>query len=191
MVSGCCFVGSRNSGTRELKVLAIFSPFSLFPPVQSFARRRVERAAMRSQPIEQEATEETGIRKSERRSVNFSICVACFATTLRSCSDFASVVHSLTKAYRAKLSHESFVGRERLREFFGGQLDMDPTKSKSRGVSCDMSPAAVERRLELVDELRELALDLSRAERLGPVNSQQAVEEPPTSLETHSRINEG
>ena len=33
---------------------------------------------------------------------------------------------------------------------------MDPTKSKSRGISCDMSQAAVERRLETVDELREL-----------------------------------
>jgi hypothetical protein len=36
-----------------------------------------------------------------------------------------------------------------------------------------MSPAAVQRRLEMVDELRELALDLSRAQRLGPVRSQQ------------------
>jgi hypothetical protein len=51
---------------------------------------------------------------------------------------------------------------------------MDPTKSKSRGISCDMSPAAVQRRLEMVDELRELALDLSRAQRLGPVRSQRA-----------------
>jgi hypothetical protein len=31
-----------------------------------------------------------------------------------------------------------------------------------------MSPSAVERRLETVEELRELALALSQAERLGP-----------------------
>ena len=62
---------------------------------------------------------------------------------------------------------------------------MDPTKSKSRGISCDMSQAAVERRLETVDELRELALDLSRAERLGPVRSKQAVVEMPFSFEIH------
>jgi len=65
---------------------------------------------------------------------------------------------------------------------------MDPTKSKSRGISGDMSPAAIERRLEMVDELRELALELSRAERLGPVRSQQADAEMPSSLETHSHI---
>lgn len=46
---------------------------------------------------------------------------------------------------------------------------MDLTKSKSRGTSGDMSPSAIERRLELVDELRELALELNRAVRLGPV----------------------
>ena len=50
-----------------------------------------------------------------------------------------------------------------------------------------MSPAAVERRLETVDELRELALDLSQAERLGPVKNQQTVVEMPSSFETHSR----
>jgi hypothetical protein len=65
---------------------------------------------------------------------------------------------------------------------------MDPTKSKSRGISGDMSPAAVERRLEMVDELRELALDLSRAERLGPVSSQQPVVEMRSAFETHSHI---
>jgi hypothetical protein len=64
---------------------------------------------------------------------------------------------------------------------------MDPTKSKSRGISCDMSPAAVERRLETVDELRELALDLSQAERLGPVKSQQTVVKIPSSFEIQSR----
>jgi hypothetical protein len=65
---------------------------------------------------------------------------------------------------------------------------MDPTKSKSRGISCDMSPSAIERRLETVDELRELALDLSRAERLGPVRSQHAVVETPSSSELHNQV---
>lgn len=52
-----------------------------------------------------------------------------------------------------------------------------------------MSPEAVERRLEMVDELRELALDLSRAQRLGPVKGKQDVVEMPSSLEIHSHIN--
>jgi hypothetical protein len=50
-----------------------------------------------------------------------------------------------------------------------------------------MSPAAVERRLEMIDELRELALDLSQAERLGPVKSQQTVVKMPSSLEIYSQ----
>ena len=54
---------------------------------------------------------------------------------------------------------------------------MDLTKSKSRGISGDMSQAAVERRLEAVDELRELAFELSLAERLGPLETKQAVSE--------------
>ncbi len=63
---------------------------------------------------------------------------------------------------------------------------MDPTKSRSRGISCDMSASAVERRLEIVDELRELALELSRAERLGPVESNLVVEEEPSPFANHS-----
>jgi hypothetical protein len=51
-----------------------------------------------------------------------------------------------------------------------------------------MSPTAIERRLETVDELRELALDLRRAERLGPVRSQQAVEETPSLSGLHNQI---
>jgi hypothetical protein len=43
-------------------------------------------------------------------------------------------------------------------------------KSQSRGVSCDMSPEAILRRLDIVDELRELAKELQNAKRLGPVN---------------------
>lgn len=54
---------------------------------------------------------------------------------------------------------------------------MDLDKSKSRGITCDMSPSAVERRLEIVDELRELALELGQAERLGRVVSQPKISE--------------
>jgi hypothetical protein len=54
-----------------------------------------------------------------------------------------------------------------------------------------MSSAAVERRLEMVDELRELAFDLSRAERLGPVRSQQAGLEMPSSLEIDNHPSKG
>jgi len=46
-------------------------------------------------------------------------------------------------------------------------------KSQSRGVSCDMSPEAILRRLDIVDELRELAKDLQNAKRLGPARSEQ------------------
>lgn len=54
---------------------------------------------------------------------------------------------------------------------------MDPDKSISRGISCDMSQAAIERRLEIVDELRILAIELSQAERLGPIENEQTVAE--------------
>jgi hypothetical protein len=42
-------------------------------------------------------------------------------------------------------------------------------KDLSRGASIDMSSEAVTRRLDLVDELRELAAELASAKRLGPV----------------------
>ena len=48
-----------------------------------------------------------------------------------------------------------------------GQMD---SKIRSRGASTDMSPATVLRRLEIVDELRELAYVLQNAKRLGPLN---------------------
>ncbi len=51
----------------------------------------------------------------------------------------------------------------------------ESTKSKSRGISCDMSSEAILRRLEIVDELRELAKDLQSAKRLGPVAVPTAV----------------
>jgi hypothetical protein len=43
-------------------------------------------------------------------------------------------------------------------------------KSRSRGASSDMSSAAILRRLEIVDELRELADDLQNAKRMGPLD---------------------
>ena len=58
---------------------------------------------------------------------------------------------------------------------------MDPTKAKSRGISCDMSPSSVEARLEAVDELRELAIALSSAQRLGPVEEQVNASDLPAS----------
>ena len=49
------------------------------------------------------------------------------------------------------------------------------TKSQSRGIGCDMSAEAILRRLEIVDELRELAKDLQSAKRLGPVEAMATV----------------
>lgn len=54
-------------------------------------------------------------------------------------------------------------------------------KSQSRGVSCDMSPEAILRRLDIVDELRELAKDLQNAKRLGPLRSEQPRPSPTPS----------
>ena len=46
----------------------------------------------------------------------------------------------------------------------------DSAKSQSRGIDCDMSSDAVIRRLEIVDELRELAKELQAAKRIGTVD---------------------
>ena len=51
---------------------------------------------------------------------------------------------------------------------------MQLAKAQSRGASCDMSPDAVLRRLDIVDELRELAKDLQNAKRLGPLKTEPA-----------------
>jgi hypothetical protein len=45
----------------------------------------------------------------------------------------------------------------------------DPDKRVSRGVSFDISPAAIEHRLERVRQLYEVWLLLRTAKRLGPV----------------------
>jgi hypothetical protein len=49
------------------------------------------------------------------------------------------------------------------------RLSPSECKDRSREMSVDMSPEAVTRRLDLVDELRELAEELANAKRLGPV----------------------
>lgn len=50
------------------------------------------------------------------------------------------------------------------------EQQMQLAKSQSRGVNCDMSPDAILRRLDIVDELRELAKDLQNAKRLGSLH---------------------
>ena len=45
----------------------------------------------------------------------------------------------------------------------------DSLKSRSRGTSRDMSPDAINRRLDIVDELREFALELRDSTRHGPI----------------------
>lgn len=45
----------------------------------------------------------------------------------------------------------------------------DTFKSLSRGTSRDMSPDAINRRLDIVDELREFALELRDSTRHGPI----------------------
>jgi len=47
--------------------------------------------------------------------------------------------------------------------------DADTLKSRSRGTSRDMSPDAINRRLDIVDELREFALELRDSTRLGSI----------------------
>jgi hypothetical protein len=51
-------------------------------------------------------------------------------------------------------------------------------KSQSRGVSCDMTADAILRRLDIVDELRELARDLQNAKRLGSVKLEKPTPSP-------------
>ena len=54
-------------------------------------------------------------------------------------------------------------------------------KAQSRGASCDMSQEAVLRRLDIVDELRDLAKDLQNAKRLGPLQS-DLISTPPLNF---------
>lgn len=65
--------------------------------------------------------------------------------------------------------------------FNSSDLRMQQSKSRSRGVSCDMTPEAILRRLDIVDELRELARDLQNAKRLGSIHLNQTVMLPSVS----------
>ena len=47
--------------------------------------------------------------------------------------------------------------------------DADTLKSRSRGISQDKSPDAINRRLDIVDELREFAIELRDSTRHGPL----------------------
>ena len=49
------------------------------------------------------------------------------------------------------------------------QLTPSARKDLSRGIGIDMSPEAVTRRIDIVDELREFAEELANAKRLGPL----------------------
>ena len=62
----------------------------------------------------------------------------------------------------------------------------DSAKSQSRGIGCDMSSDAVIRRLEIGEELRELAKELQAAKRIGTVdaNNASAISQP--QYEHHS-----
>ena len=57
-------------------------------------------------------------------------------------------------------------------------------KSLSRGVSQDMSGAAIARRLEILAELYELARTFAKAKNLGPV--EHAIGREPTGLDSAS-----
>jgi hypothetical protein len=56
------------------------------------------------------------------------------------------------------------------------QLSSVEQKNLSRGMGVDMSSKAITGRIDIVDELRELAQELANARRLGPINS---VQQPP------------
>jgi hypothetical protein len=54
-----------------------------------------------------------------------------------------------------------------------GQLSSTEQKALSRGIGVDMSSTAITRRLDIVDELRDLAQELAHAKRLGTVHTAQ------------------
>jgi hypothetical protein len=51
-------------------------------------------------------------------------------------------------------------------------MDADEMKRRSRGISDDMSPAAIARRIDIVGELWRMWQTLRSARRIGPVVSQ-------------------
>lgn len=54
-----------------------------------------------------------------------------------------------------------------------GQLSSTEQKDLSRGIGVDMSSTAITCRLDIVDELRELAQELAHAKQLGAVHTAQ------------------
>jgi hypothetical protein len=60
------------------------------------------------------------------------------------------------------------------------QLSSMEQKDLSRGIGVDMSSAAITSRLDIVDELRDLAQELANAKRLGKVHTGQRLAEDDT-----------
>jgi|JI9StandDraft_1071089.scaffolds.fasta_scaffold00526_14 hypothetical protein len=60
------------------------------------------------------------------------------------------------------------------------QLSSKEQKDLSRGIGVDMSSAAITSRLDIVDELRDLAHELAHAKRLGRVHTGQQLAEDAT-----------
>ena len=57
---------------------------------------------------------------------------------------------------------------------------MNPDDKKiSRGISRDMSPEAISRRLRIVSDLRTLCLNLGRAKKLKPERTRSQQSDPP------------
>ncbi len=56
-------------------------------------------------------------------------------------------------------------------------VNADSSKSISRGASRDMTPDAISRRLDIVDELREFARELRDSTRNGPIGLSLAIPE--------------
>ncbi len=60
-------------------------------------------------------------------------------------------------------------------------------KDQSRGIGVDISPEAIARRLEIVDELREFARELMSAKSFGPLVSAQPKQSQLQSPEQNSK----
>jgi len=84
--------------------------------------------------------------------------------TLRWASCSCSWLSQVDQGYRRVGTDEKSMSRN------SNQFQPQLAKAQSRGISCDMTPEAIVRRLEIVDELRELARELQNAKRLDPVN---------------------
>lgn len=57
-------------------------------------------------------------------------------------------------------------------------MDPEEMKRRSRGISDDMSPDAIARRLDIVNELHRVWQTLRQARRIGPVGPADTVAEP-------------